>query len=282
MVISPLADGKNKLTEADFAVLESMVVAQEAEMEEMAFKIEAEAAQAEIELEVVPMTSSETSVDKGTKKQIQSDTPVRVKVNKPFQSSISTSIAKSESMRSTDTDTGQHPGDPAKSVTDAASVASTQENITTAAEGSEVSHVSSSDEGEEQMMIMRDSPRWEDEEIQAENDEPRTIKAEIKLLVKTTEVGKESIEIRSIREFVEPEDANLNASGAAVQSPVVESTDQLTPSGDVHHLQKASSDLQSPSPKFTRPQVASTYPSYCEPSQDDFDLMAQVRGKAGF
>lgn len=281
MVISPLADGKNKLTEADFAVLESMVVAQEAEMEEMAFKIEAEANQARVELEGSQMTKSDVSVDKGTKKQIQSDSPVRVKVKRPVQSSISTPIAKPESMN-TNTDTGQHPGGPAKCVTDAASMVSPQENVAPAAEGSEVSHVSSSDEGEEQMMIMRDSPRWEDEEIQAENDEPRTIKAEIKLLVKTTEVGKESIEIRSIREFVEHENANLAASEGAVQSPVVESTNQLTPGGGVHHLQKASSDLHSPSPKFTRPQVASTYSSYCEPSQDDFDLMAQVRGKAGF
>lgn len=282
MVISPLADGKNKLTEADFAVLESMVVAQEAEMEEMAFKIEAEATQAELELEGSYVTNSDISVYKGTEKQIMNDTPMKVKVKRPVQSSISTSVTKLESMQSTDTDTGQLPVDPIKSVEDAAFMVSVQENIKTAAEGPDVSQVSSSDEGEEQMMIMRDSPRWEDEEIQAENDEPRTIKAEIKLLVKTTEVGKESIEIRSIREFVEHENANLNASGGAVQSPVVESTGQLIPSGDVHHLQKASSDLHSPSPKFTRPQVASTYSSYCEPSQDDFDLMAQVRGKAGF
>lgn len=277
MVISPLADGKNKLTEADFAVLESMVVAQEAEMEEMAFEIEAEAAQAEKELKESYMTKSDISVDKGTEHDMNGDPPIKVKIKRPVQSSILPSMAKLESVRSADLDTGQHPADPPKSVSDAVCVASSLENITAAAEASQVS---SSDEGEEQMMIMRDSPRWEDEEIQAESDEPRTIKAEIKLLVKTTEMGKESIEIRSIREFVDQENANL--SGGAVQPPVVESTDQLTPSGDVLQLQKSPSDLHSPSPKFTRPQVTSTYSSYCEPSQDDFDLMAQVRGKAGF
>lgn len=282
MVVSPLADGKNKLTEADFAVLESMVVAQEAEMEEMAFKIEAEVTQAEIKLKGSHVANSDISIDKGTEKQKKNDTPMNVKVKRPIQSSVLTSVANLESTQSPDTDTGQLPGDSAKSVADAASLVSVQENVTTAAEGPEVSQVSSSDEGEEQMMIMRDSPRWEDEEIQAENDEPRTIKAEIKLLVKTTEPGKESIEIRSIREFVEHENASLNASEETVQSPVFESTGHITPSGDVHHLQKTSSDLHPPSPKFTRPQVSSTYSSYCEPSQDDFDLMAQVRGKAGF
>merc|ERR1712002_538426 len=82
------------------------------------------------------------------------------------------------------------------------SLVSTLENVTVVAEGLEGGHLSS-DEGEEQLMLMRDSPRWEDEEIQAEEEEPRAIKSEIKLMVKTTEVGKESIEIRSIREFVE-------------------------------------------------------------------------------
>lgn len=278
MVISPLADGKTKLTEADLAVLESMVVAQEAEMEEMAFKIEAEAAQAKIELEGSYLTKNDAvSIEKGMEKPIWNK-PVNKKTDVPVHSSVSISPFKSESLRCTDT--GQHHGDPSKRTTGVASVASARESNKAVAEAPEASHISS-DEGEEQLMIMRDSPRWEDEEIQAEeSDEPRTIKAEIKLLVKTTEVGKESIEIRSIREFVENESADVISSEGAVQSPAVDSS-QVVP-GDVQHLQRTSSDLCSPSPKFTRPQVASTYSSICEPAQDEFDLMAQVRGKAGF
>merc|ERR1719290_22247 len=62
------------------------------------------------------------------------------------------------------------------------------------------------DRSSDDLMMMRDSPCWEDEELQNdEMDEPIPIKAEIRLLVKTTELGKESIEIRSIREFVESE-----------------------------------------------------------------------------
>lgn len=281
MVISPLADGKNKLTEADLAVLESIVVAQEAEMEEMAFKIEAEAAQAEIELEGSYLINNDTvSIEKRMEKQIIGEKSMNPRIDVPVDSSVSTSPSKLESLKSTDTDTGQHSGDPTKKIMGVASVASARESNITVAEAPEASHISS-DEGEEQLMIMRDSPRWEDEEIQAEdNDEPRTIKAEIKLLVKTTEIGKESIEIRSIREFVESENADLTGSGGAVQSPAVDSSQLIL--GDVYNLQSTSSDLRSPSPKFTRPQVASTYSSYCEPTQDEFHLMAQVRGKAGF
>ncbi|XP_045138069.1 ankyrin-2-like isoform X21 [Portunus trituberculatus] len=270
------ADGKTKLTEADLAVLESMVVAQEAEMEEMAFKIEAEAAQAKIELEGSYLTNNDAvSIEKGMEKQMIRNKPVNQKADVPVHSSVSISPFKSESLRCTDTDTGQHHGDPSKKTTGVASMASARESSKAVAEAPEASHISS-DEGEEQLMIMRDSPRWEDEEIQAEeSDEPRTIKAEIKLLVKTTEVGKESIEIRSIREFVENENADVISSEGVVQSPAVDSS-QLVP-GDVQHLQSTSSDLCSPSPKFTRPQVASTYSSICEPTQDEFDLMAQVR-----
>ncbi|MPC61291.1 hypothetical protein E2C01_055360 [Portunus trituberculatus] len=253
-----------------------MVVAQEAEMEEMAFKIEAEAAQAKIELEGSYLTNNDAvSIEKGMEKQMIRNKPVNQKADVPVHSSVSISPFKSESLRCTDTDTGQHHGDPSKKTTGVASMASARESSKAVAEAPEASHISS-DEGEEQLMIMRDSPRWEDEEIQAEeSDEPRTIKAEIKLLVKTTEVGKESIEIRSIREFVENENADVISSEGVVQSPAVDSS-QLVP-GDVQHLQSTSSDLCSPSPKFTRPQVASTYSSICEPTQDEFDLMAQVR-----
>jgi len=166
------------------------------------------------------------------------------------------------------------------------SMASTLESITAAAEGFEGGH-GSSDEGEEQLMLMRDSPRWEDEEIQAdEHEEPRAIKAEIKLLVKTTELGKESIEIRSIREFVEADDKIKCGFGGIMSSPypdqIVESSSagQVTPSGErVYTLQRESIIAHSSSPRFVRlhPTTGSTE----ESTHDDFDLMAQVRGSSG-
>ncbi|KAG0713070.1 hypothetical protein GWK47_017039 [Chionoecetes opilio] len=276
-VISPLADGKNKLSEADLAVLESMVVVQEAEMEEMAFKIEAEAAQAEIELEGAFLTNGDVSIEKGMEKKMICDISTNPKIDVPIHSSVLTSPPNLESFKSADTDTGQHHGDPSTKIPGVVSVASGQGSNPSIGEAAEASLVSS-DEGEEQLMIMRDSPRWEDEEIQAEdNDEPRTIKAEIKLLVKTTELGKESIEIRSIREFVESENADLTGCSAGAAQPPPAGSSQAVAGGDVHRLQSTSLDLRSPNPKFTRPQVASTYPSYCEPMQDEFDLMAQVR-----
>jgi len=164
------------------------------------------------------------------------------------------------------------------------SMASTLESITAAAEGFEGGH-GSSDEGE--LMLMRDSPRWEDEEIQAdEHEEPRAIKAEIKLLVKTTELGKESIEIRSIREFVETDDRIKCGFGGIMPSPLpnqlVESSsaEQVTPSGErVYTLQRESTVPHSSSPRFVRlhPTTGSTE----ESTHDDFDLMAQVRGSSG-
>ncbi|XP_042859637.1 ankyrin-2-like isoform X23 [Penaeus japonicus] len=169
-------------------------------------------------------------------------------------------------------------GDLTKRVADVAStMASTLESITAVAEGLEGSHLSS-DEGEEQLMLMRDSPRWEDEEIQAEDtDEPRAIKAEIKLLVKTTEVGKESIEIRSIREFVESDEKNLAGFGGVVPSPIPEAG-RVTPQGDrVYTLQRSSPSARTPSPRFVRQQQSSPVSSYIQPTHDEFDLMAQVR-----
>jgi len=166
------------------------------------------------------------------------------------------------------------------------SMASTLESITAAAEGFEGGH-GSSDEGEEQLMLMRDSPRWEDEEIQADDqEEPRAIKAEIKLLVKTTELGKESIEIRSIREFVEADDRIKCGFGGIMPSPfpdqIAESSSvgQVTPSGErIYTLQRESTVAHSSSPRFVRlhPTTGSTE----ESSHDDFDLMAQVRGSSG-
>ncbi|KAG7157302.1 hypothetical protein Hamer_G005704 [Homarus americanus] len=270
--------GKSNLTEADLAVLESMMVAQEAEVEEMVFA----QALAEMQAEAKSLKSDgdAQNVDKSLK--IQKLTKSYVTAEKPIipvKTPVVSSANVTASAAGKATDTGQHLGELTKRVADVAStMASTLESITAVAEGLEGSHLSS-DEGEEQLMLMRDSPRWEDEEIQAEDtDEPRAIKAEIKLLVKTTEVGKESIEIRSIREFVECEDKNLSGFGGVVQSPTLE-CGQLTSMGDrVYTLQRASPDVHSPSPRFVRPQQSSTDSSYTEPTQDEFDLMAQVRG----
>ncbi|XP_069185516.1 ankyrin-2 isoform X26 [Procambarus clarkii] len=272
------AQGKNNLTEADLAVLESMVVAQEAEVEEMTFTH----AQAEIQAEanlIKPDTDNMIldSVKSLKMKKLAKPSTIMEDPLLTFQAP-SLYSTRDVNAASKATDTGQQLGDLTKRVADVAStMASTLESITAVAEGLEGSHLSS-DEGEEQLMLMRDSPRWEDEEIQAEEtDEPRAIKAEIKLLVKTTELGKESIEIRSIREFVECEDKNLTGFGGVVPSPSLE-CGRLTPMGDrVYTLQRASTDVRSPSPRFVRPQQPSTDSSYTEPTQDEFDLMAQVR-----
>lgn len=264
-----------RLNEADLAVLESMVMAQEAEVEEMTFAQAQAEAQAQAGARAV---SDDHSKETDTSPSFV--TPSKAQVP---HSPVFTSTKELEATYARERDTGQNLGDLSQRVADvASSMASTLESITAVAEGLEGSH-QSSDEGEEQMMIMRDSPRWEDEEIQADDtDEPRAIKAEIKLLVKTTEVGKESIEIRSIREFVENENPSLTGFTESVQPPGPE-VGRLTPSGEgVYMLHRPTSDLRAPSPRFVRHQTSPAGSAYHEPSQDEFDLMAQVRGKAGF
>lgn len=157
---------------------------------------------------------------------------------------------------------------------------------TTKTSEAEASH-DSSDEGEESLTLMRDSPRWEEEEIQAEDSEmQRPIKAEIKLLVKTTEVGKESIEIRSIREFVDPNDKHPDElSSSEVLDSDKSKQDALSDSAIEGKGSFAAQQLpplgRTPSPRFVRP--SDTYPSFYERrNEDDFDLMAQVRGKPCF
>ncbi|XP_069990931.1 ankyrin-2 isoform X32 [Penaeus vannamei] len=213
-------------------------------------------------------------------KQIQPETTT--KIQQSTTRVVSPGKGHAPTLASAATPAGQTKqqqfGDLTKRVADVAStMASTLESITAVAEGLEGSHLSS-DEGEEQLMLMRDSPRWEDEEIQAEEtDEPRAIKAEIKLLVKTTEVGKESIEIRSIREFVESDEKNLSGFGGIVPSPVPEAG-RVTPQGDrVYTLQRGSPSARTPSPRFVRQQQSSPVSSYIQPTHDEFDLMAQVR-----
>lgn len=265
-----------RLNEADLAVLESMVMAQEAEVEEMTFA----QAQAEAEARAGAQAVSDDHSKERETTSASFMTPSKAQVP---HSQVLASTKELESTYAKERDTGQNLGDLSQRVADvASSMASTLESITAVAEGLEGSH-QSSDEGEEQMMIMRDSPRWEDEEIQADDtDEPRAIKAEIKLLVKTTEVGKESIEIRSIREFVENENPSLTSFTESVQPPGPE-VGRLTPSGEgVYMLHRPTSDLRAPSPRFVRHQTSTAGSAYHEPSQDEFDLMAQVRGKAGF
>lgn len=278
LVVSPLAQGKSKLNEADLAVLDSMMIAQEAEVEEMTFT------HAQAEMQDQEESSTDANVFGKTKVQrTVSPTVTLGKPHIPTQTPAFSSATGVASAADAATDTGQQLGDLTKRVADVAStMASTLESITAVAEGLEGSHLSS-DEGEEQLMLMRDSPRWEDEEIQAEDtDEPRAIKAEIRLLVKTTEVGKESIEIRSIREFVECEDKNLNGPSGITQPPPVECSQFIPVDNQVYTLQRANPDVRSTSPRFVRPQQSSTEPPYSKPTHDEFDLMAQVRGKAGF
>ena len=137
------------------------------------------------------------------------------------------------------------------------------------------------DEDEEQLM-MRDSPKWEDEEIQTdESDQPRAIKAEIKLLVKTTELGKESIEIRSIREFVDIDEKDKQPGGfGAILSSSPSDREEIVQTSDrVFTLHRKTSPRRTPSPRFVRciDRDDSTYLS--EDTADEFNLMSQVRGK---
>ena len=134
-------------------------------------------------------------------------------------------------------------------------------------------------EDDEQLM-MRDSPKWEEEEIQAdETEEPKAIKAEIKLLVKTTELGKESIEIRSIREFVDVEEKHPGGFGSIIASTSPE-REELIQSGDrVFTLQRKPSPGGSPIPRFVRPLDSSEVSNESDRTPDDFNLMSQVRGK---
>ena len=128
--------------------------------------------------------------------------------------------------------------------------------------------------------MMRDSPRWEDEELQSEeSNEPRAIKAEIKLLVKTTELGKEAIEIRSIREFVDVEEKVPGGFGSVI-TPTPPDRDELVQTGDrVYTLQRKCSPGRTPSPRFIRPPSTDRSSDISEEPSDDFNLMSQVRGK---
>lgn len=134
------------------------------------------------------------------------------------------------------------------------------------------------DEDEEQLM-MRDSPKWEDEEIQAdESEQPRAIKAEIKLLVKTTELGKESIEIRSIREFVDIEEKQHGAFGSILSSSPERV--EIEQTGDrIFTLHRKTSPGRTPSPRFVRPIDSEDSTFLSGDPSDEFNLMSQVRGK---
>ena len=220
----------------------------------------------------VPKTQEIEHIIKQDNYDCKTDTKESTKIS---QSLSKTDTSKFKSSMKTD-----DMGDLTRKVADvASSLASTLESITAVTEGLEGSHYSS-DEGEEQLMLMKDSPRWEDEEIQAEDlDEPRAIKAEIKLMVKTTELGKEAIEIRSIREFVDLNEqvADSDSSRKSLSPNISE---KLTSEGDrIYKLQRDSLAVRTPSPRFVRSQDRDPL---TEEGNDEFDLMAQVRGKPGF
>lgn len=123
---------------------------------------------------------------------------------------------------------------------------------------------------EESLVLMKDSPCWEEEEIRADSEsEIKPVKAEIRLLVKTSDIGKESVEIRSIKEFVEPKNKNLQQNF----EKVIRTT--RPPKANIN--KKLISFDSSSNSKFVRPN--DTYPLLRE---DDFNLLAQVRGNSDF
>lgn len=133
---------------------------------------------------------------------------------------------------------------------------------------------------EEEQLMMRDSPKWEEEELQAEEvEDPRVIKAEIKLMVKTTELGKESIEIRSIREFVEVEEKYPGGFGSIMSSSPPDRDKLVRPADRLFTLHRKTSPGRTPSPRFVRPLESPDSSYITEETPDDFNLMSQVGGK---
>ena len=100
--------------------------------------------------------------------------------------------------------------------------------------------------------------------------------AEIKLMVKTTELGKEAVEIRSIREFVETE-VETEKSEQRLLSPCPRQMhEEIVQTGDsLFSLHRS----PSPSPKFVREQDLGSPQYQSEDSSDEFNLMSHVRGR---
>ncbi|KAF2357519.1 hypothetical protein FHG87_011724 [Trinorchestia longiramus] len=135
-------------------------------------------------------------------------------------------------------------------------------------------------EEQDERLIMRDSPRWEEEEIKAEErQDPRIIKAEVKLLVRTTESGKETIEIRSIEEFVEIAEKYPGGFSENVASKAPD-TDKLAPVEEKVFTLHRKSPARSPSPRFVRPLGIEEGSYISEATADEFNLMSQIRDDA--
>ena len=275
----PLAETKSQLSQADLEVIESMVVAQQAEIGEFSSKFMEEEVQAQAQAKTpdveIKNNLVSTSVKEKSSEILKTEQHVSKQESKQDDNKQKGTKSKIETKKHSGKESTSNDSDLTRIVADvASSMASTLESITAATEGLEISH-GSSDEGEEQLMLMRDSPRWEDEEIQAEDtDEPRPIKAEIKLLVKTTEVGKESIEIRSIREFVD-----IKQEENQLQSKKSPTPEKITETGDRIYTLPRQTPGKTPSPKFVRSPGKGQISNI---GNDEFDLMSQVRGKPGF
>lgn len=140
--------------------------------------------------------------------------------------------------------------------------------------------VSQKPEEQDERLMMRDSPRWEDEEIKkGGREEPPVIKAEVKLLVRTTESGKETIEIRSIEEFVEVAEKHPGGFEDVVSTSPPEDESIVQNEERVFTLHRKSSPGRTPSPRFVRPVGIEEGSYISEATPDEFNLMSQIRGK---
>ncbi|XP_047739260.1 centrosomal protein of 290 kDa isoform X8 [Hyalella azteca] len=137
-------------------------------------------------------------------------------------------------------------------------------------------------EEQDERLIMRDSPRWEEEEIKIGRDreDNRVIKAEVKLLVHTTESGKETIEIRSIEEFVEVPEKYPGGFGEIISS-TSSGTGVLDRSEERVFTLHRMSPCRSPSPRFVRPSGIEEGSYISEATPDEFNLMSQIRDIEG-
>lgn len=243
--IASIASVKSPLMEVDLAVLDSILISQEAEVEEMTCA------------ESKPLTN----IDRVEHVSPEQPQPTAVKTDTKIKSTPPPPQLPPRTIFNKEI--------PPKSHTVDAS--------------SELGEHLSSDDADDQLALMKDSPRWEDEEIKAEDPaNARPIKAEIKLMVKTTEVGKESIEIRSIREFVDRSDKPtppLNIKN--VKQFLDPHQNKGSDEKDSVCSHQISHDKCTSSPKFVRPKEKYS-PSFYEEGSDDFDLLAQVRGKPCF
>lgn len=249
--IVSIASDKSPFMEVDLTVLDSLLISQEAEVEEMS------------SAETKPLTNLDKvepilSLDQPQSTVVKADTKIKFTPPPPPPRTI---FNKETLPNIKDFQPKHHNVDASSELGD---------------------HLSS-DDADDQLALMKDSPRWEDEEIKAEDPaNARPIKAEIKLMVKTTEIGKESIEIRSIREFVDGSEKpnqplNIDNEKQYLDPHQNKGFDEK----DSVCSHQISHDKCTSSPKFVRPKEKYS-PLFYEEGSDDFDLLAQVRGKPCF